>query len=69
METPAIPSPSATTGAASTGNPTGGRVTDSTQPGVPAAAASDEVRGMAAAGQTDPTFRHAYMECMKGRGF
>jgi len=24
---------------------------------------------MAAAGQTDPAFRHAYMECMKGRGF
>ncbi len=69
METPATPSPAATTGAPSTGNPTGGRVTDSTQPGVPAAAASDEVRGMAAAGQTDPAFRHAYMECMKGRGF
>jgi hypothetical protein len=26
-------------------------------------------RGMAAAGQADPAFRHAYLECMKRRGF
>jgi len=25
--------------------------------------------GMAAAGQADPAFRHAYIECMKRRGF
>ena len=68
-KTPVTPSPTATTGAPSTGSSTGGRITDSTQPGVPAAAASDDVRGIAAAGQTDPAFRHAYMECMKGRGF
>jgi len=24
---------------------------------------------MAAAGQADPAFKHAYMECMKRRGF
>ena len=69
METPTTPSAAATTGAPSTGNPTGGRITDSTQPGVPAAAASDDVRGMAPAGQTDAAFKHAYMECMNGRGF
>ena len=35
-----------------------------------ASSASDDVsRGMAAAGQADPAFKHAYIECMKRRGF
>ena len=48
-----------------------------TKPGTPvspsaagASSASDDLsRGMAAAGQADPAFKHAYMECMKRRGF
>jgi hypothetical protein len=32
-------------------------------------ASEDLSRGMAAAGQSDPAFRHAYMDCMKRRGF
>jgi hypothetical protein len=43
-------------------NVTGGRITDSTQPGAPPA----EV-GMAAAGQTDPVYRQAYISCIKQR--
>jgi hypothetical protein len=72
----APPSPSSTP--AAPGNPTGGRITDSSQPGVPStshggtsatSSPSDALSGMAAAGQTDPTFKRAYTECMKRRGF
>ena len=63
---PATPSPARTTG---TGAGTGaGRITDSTSPGTPSAS-DDLSRGMAAAGQADPAFRHAYVACMKRRGF
>ena len=63
---PATPSPAPTTG---TGAGTGaGRITDSTSPGTPSAS-DDLSRGMAAAGQADPAFRHAYVACMKRRGF
>jgi hypothetical protein len=65
-ETPSTPSPSPATGADA-----------GTKPGTPvspsaagASSTSDDVsRGMAAAGQADPAFKHAYMECMKRRGF
>jgi hypothetical protein len=40
-------------------NPTGGRITDSSQPGMP----SSDV-GMAPIGQTDPRYRQAYMACL-----
>ena len=46
-----------------------------TKPGTPvspsaASSASDDLsHGMAAAGHADPAFKHAYMECMKRRGF
>jgi hypothetical protein len=38
--------------------------------GTSSASTSDQLsRGMAAAGQSDPAFKRAYMDCMKGRGF
>lgn len=49
-------------GASST-NPTGGRITDSSQPGM-----TQMTRGMAAAGQTDSVYRQAYSVCMTQRG-
>ena len=79
--TPVTPSPAPTPGA-DTGTKPGTPVSPSAapateQPAVPPAtagasgpsSAADDVRGMAAAGQTDPVFRRAFMECMKGRGF
>jgi hypothetical protein len=52
-ETPATPSAAPTTGT-----------------GAGASSASDDLsRGMTAAGEADPAFRHAYIECMKRRGF
>ena len=40
-------------------NPTGGRITDSSQPGMP----SSDV-GMSPIGQTDPRYRQAYLACL-----
>jgi len=62
-ETPSTPSPSPAPGA-DTGTKPGTPVSPSA-----ASSASDLSRGMAAAGHADPAFKHAYMECMKRRGF
>ena len=43
-------------------NPTGGRVTDSSQPGIPASQL-----GMAPIGETDPAYRQAYLACINER--
>ena len=43
-------------------NPTGGRVTDSSQPGTPPSAL-----GMAPAGETNQAYRQAYLACLKER--
>ena len=43
-------------------NPTGGRVTDSSQPGI-----SASQLGMAAIGETDPAYRRAYLACINER--
>jgi hypothetical protein len=43
-------------------NPTGGRVTDSTQPG-----ASPSQLGMAPRGETEPAYRQAYLACINER--
>src|SRR5438874_370435 len=65
-ETPSTPSPSPAPGA-DTGAKPGTPVSPSA---AGASSASDDVsRGMAAAGQADPAFKHAYIECMKRRGF
>jgi len=42
-------------------NPTGGRLTDSSQPGVP-----PSELGMAAIGETNPAYRQAYLACIAG---
>jgi hypothetical protein len=80
-ETPQTPSPTSTTrGDSDTkpGTPVSPSAAPSTEtPQAPspsgvsgASPASDDLsRGMAAAGQSDPAFRQAYMECMKQRGF
>ena len=73
--TPVSPSAAPATNTPSTPSPSPAPGADmGTRPGTPvspsASSASDDVsRGMAAAGQGDPAFRHAYMECMKRRGF
>ncbi|HKW92264.1 MAG TPA: hypothetical protein VJX92_10215 [Methylomirabilota bacterium] len=52
-----------TTGRPSAGtNATGGRITDSTQPGTP-----PSENGMARAGDTDPAYRQAYLACLNER--
>jgi len=43
-------------------NPTGGRITDSTQPGTP-----PSELGMAPAGNNDPAYRQAYLACINER--
>ena len=43
-------------------NPTGGRVTDSSQPGTPPSAL-----GMASIGETDQAYRQAYLACINER--
>ena len=43
-------------------NPTGGRVTDSTQPGTP-----PSELGMAQIGETDQAYRQAYLACISDR--
>jgi hypothetical protein len=43
-------------------NPTGGRVTDSSQPGI-----SPSQLGMAPIGDTDPAYRQAYLACVNER--
>jgi hypothetical protein len=43
-------------------NPTGGRVTDSTPPGIP-----PSQLGMAPIGETDPAYRQAYLACINER--
>ena len=82
--TPVSPSAAPTTEPSSTPSPSGASGVDAgTRPGTPVSpsaaaqtpspggsAASDELsRGMAPAGHSDPAFRHAYVECMKRRGF
>jgi hypothetical protein len=52
------PSPSSQPGS----NPTGGRVTDSSQPGI-----SPSQLGMAPIGDTDPAYRQAYLACVNER--
>ena len=72
MEPPTTPSPSAPAGA-DPGTRPGTPVSPSAETSAPVPGAStapgDLSRGMAAAGQADPAFRHAYLECMKRRGF
>jgi hypothetical protein len=71
-ETPSTPSPSAPAGADRATRP-GTPVVPSAETRTPVPGAStlpeDLSRGMAAAGQADPAFRRAYVECMKRRGF
>jgi hypothetical protein len=71
-ETPSTPSPSAPAGADRATRP-GTPVAPSAETRTPVPGAStlpeDLSRGMAAAGQADPAFRRAYVECMKRRGF
>jgi len=43
-------------------NPTGGRITDSSPPGTP-----PSQLGMASVGETDPTYRRAYLACITDR--
>jgi hypothetical protein len=43
-------------------NPTGGRITDSSQPG-----ASPSQLGMATIGETEPAYRQAYLACINER--
>jgi len=43
-------------------NPTGGRMTDSSQPGTP-----PSQLGMAPIGETDPAYRQAYLGCINER--
>ena len=43
-------------------NPTGGRITDSTQPGTP-----PSQQGMAPVGESDPGYRQAYLACLNER--
>lgn len=43
-------------------NPTGGRMTDSTPPGT-----APSQLGMASVGETDPTYRRAYLACITDR--
>jgi hypothetical protein len=55
--------PAPGTGSAAPGsNPTGGRMTDSSQPGTPPSAI-----GMAPIGETDQTYRQAYLACISER--
>jgi hypothetical protein len=54
IETPTTPSPAPTSAAGTSSG---------------SSASNDSTRGMAAAGQADPAFRQAYMDCMKRRGF
>ncbi|HKA61850.1 MAG TPA: hypothetical protein VKH83_05460 [Methylomirabilota bacterium] len=49
-------------GSPSASNPTGGRVTDSSQPGTPPSAL-----GMAPAGETNQAYRQAYLACLEER--
>ena len=63
-ETPSTPSPSPAPGA-----DTGTRPGTPVSPSAASSASDDLSRGMAAAGHADPAFKHAYMECMKRRGF
>jgi hypothetical protein len=81
--TPVSPSAAPTTGAPSTPSTSAPAGADrATRPGTPVAPSAeprtsapsvstpdDRSRGMAAAGQADPAFRRAYVECMKRRGF
>lgn len=43
-------------------NPTGGRVTDSSQPGM-----SSSQLGMAAIGESDPAYKQTYLACINDR--
>ena len=43
-------------------NPSGGRITDSTQPGV-----TPSQLGMAPVGESDPAYRQAYLACINER--
>jgi len=65
-ETPSTPSPPPASGVGPDAKP-GTPVSPSAAPAT--SASDDVVRGMAAAGHTDPAFRSAYMGCMKRRGF
>jgi len=56
--TAARPQPGGPQGA----NPTGGRITDSGQPGI-----SPSQLGMAPVGETDPAYRQAYLACVNER--
>ena len=58
---PAAPGPAAQPAPAAPGNnPTGGRITDSSPPGVP-----PSQLGMAPIGETNPVYRQAYLACIK----
>ena len=63
--TPVSPGP-ATSPAPSTPqpgtNPSGGRITDSSTPGVP-----PSELGMAPIGETDPAYRQVYLACISGK--
>jgi len=74
--TPVSPSAAATTETPPAPNSSGTAGADpGVKPGTPVSPSAETTspddlsRGMAAAGQADPAFRHAYIECMKRRGF
>src|SRR5438309_4777755 len=74
--TPVSPSAAAATETASTPSPspapgadTGSKSGTPVSPSAASSASDDLSRVMAAAGHADPAFKHAYMECMKRRGF
>jgi len=57
----AAPGPAAQPAPAAPGNnPTGGRITDSSPPGIP-----PSQLGMAPIGETNPVYRQAYLACIK----
>jgi hypothetical protein len=58
---PATPPPTGTTPQPSN-NPSGGRITDSSAPGVP-----PSVLGMEPIGETDLSYRQAYLACITGK--
>src|SRR5262245_35208558 len=63
--TPVSPGPSAQPAPSTPqqgSNPSGGRITDSSPPGVP-----PSELGMAPIGETDPAYRQAYLACIAGK--
>ena len=78
-ETPSTPSPVGADTGTKPGTPVSPSAAPTSQaPATPSPATAaapssgssdDSSRGMAAAGQSDPAFRQAYIECMKRRGF